>query len=1000
MSAGGRVGGTTLPLSTQGRGGWLGKRVFLEFSLKSWAADSQNLARLALVPLGHGHGALDEHAFGFFQSGNLAGVIHGRGREEGAGGGLGPSRLRQQGGGLEGGQVPAQQHLAGGEHHGPGEDVLQLAHVAAPGQPGQVLQHLWRDPEHALVHLLVDALQQVVHQQGDVLAPLPQRGDLEGDDLEALVKVLAEAARGHLLREGAVGGGDDARTQLDALDAAHALELALLEHAQELGLEHQRHVADLVQEDGAVLGQLELALLGAGGAGERALLVAEQLALQQRVHDGRAVDADEGLGLVIGVVVDDTGEQLLARAALPVDEHRGVAAGDLADLLHQLLHQRAGADDVAQARRRVLHIHRRGPPRQLPVLQRPLHHQIQGGGIREGLVDVVERPGLHGPDRRLHVVVRGDEDDARVPTQRLHLLDDFQAAAVRQHHVQDDHAGHGLLGRLQPHGGAGGRHHVITRRVILKDLLEVHLEVLQEAHVVIDDEKGLHATHSHGEGECKHHSGLGTSLGGHGTPLVEHDTPEGGKGEPRAVRQPRAEGLEQGGALLRGQGRHGILQQKLGLAGGAGAQVHLDLRALGLAHGNVEQQLSKHGPQPQGVHPGPGQLGVLFDVQLDAALGELRGHHGLGLLEDGAQGVGVQVGHAVAAVLGQHPEHPLHGADLPVGDRQAALVPVRQARVPLECLHRHLHGAERVADFMAERGREARNLDGRGPDEQGVQVQDGGGGRPLAQAEHQPQRGGLPGSELGGEELHGVAVLLGQGVQVPGPLRRDAERHVQGGIHQLRRGAPEDGGAVPVDNGHPQARGPGELHGLQEQSVHRSVRDLNDLGSRLSPAWSLWRHVTSCFVLPAAPARLPDSEGRRAFSASARYRSYMPFGGILPMTDRPVGMSPLVSAHPRSTRGCCPPFHSTPQESPMKAMTRKQFRKARGQGMTEYIIIVALIAIAAIGVITLFGDNVRKLFGASASALAGNDNYEVQTQETTDALHNKNIKNFAQENSY
>ncbi|ADO73649.1 hypothetical protein [Stigmatella aurantiaca] len=84
----------------------------------------------------------------------------------------------------------------------------------------------------------------------------------------------------------------------------------------------------------------------------------------------------------------------------------------------------------------------------------------------------------------------------------------------------------------------------------------------------------------------------------------------------------------------------------------------------------------------------------------------------------------------------------------------------------------------------------------------------------------------------------------------------------------------------------------------------------------------------------------------------------------------------------------------------MKAMTRKQFRKARGQGMTEYIIIVALIAIAAIGVITLFGDNVRKLFGASASALAGNDNYEVQTQETTDALHNKNIKNFAQENSY
>ncbi len=33
--------------------------------------------------------------------------------------------------------------------------------------------------------------------------------------------------------------------------------------------------------------------------------------------------------------------------------------------------------------------------------------------------------------------------------------------------------------------------------------------------------------------------------------------------------------------------------------------------------------------------------------------------------------------------------------------------------------------------------------------------------------------------------------------------------------------------------------------------------------------------------------------------------------------------------------------------------------KQKGQGMTEYIIIVALIAIAAIGAFTMFGDVVR-----------------------------------------
>ena len=40
-------------------------------------------------------------------------------------------------------------------------------------------------------------------------------------------------------------------------------------------------------------------------------------------------------------------------------------------------------------------------------------------------------------------------------------------------------------------------------------------------------------------------------------------------------------------------------------------------------------------------------------------------------------------------------------------------------------------------------------------------------------------------------------------------------------------------------------------------------------------------------------------------------------------------------------------------------MKRTMARRARGQGMTEYIIIVALIAVAAIGVYTAFGDIVR-----------------------------------------
>jgi pilus assembly protein Flp/PilA len=74
----------------------------------------------------------------------------------------------------------------------------------------------------------------------------------------------------------------------------------------------------------------------------------------------------------------------------------------------------------------------------------------------------------------------------------------------------------------------------------------------------------------------------------------------------------------------------------------------------------------------------------------------------------------------------------------------------------------------------------------------------------------------------------------------------------------------------------------------------------------------------------------------------------------------------------------------------------KKLGKRRGQGMTEYIIIVALIAIAAIGVITLFSNNIRKLFGASAEALAGNEDVSNTGQTADRQLQKKSLKTFGE----
>lgn len=62
----------------------------------------------------------------------------------------------------------------------------------------------------------------------------------------------------------------------------------------------------------------------------------------------------------------------------------------------------------------------------------------------------------------------------------------------------------------------------------------------------------------------------------------------------------------------------------------------------------------------------------------------------------------------------------------------------------------------------------------------------------------------------------------------------------------------------------------------------------------------------------------------------------------------------------------------------------KQVRRQQGQGMTEYIIVVALIAIAAIGVYTAFGKTVRGQMATTAQALAGNSTNDART-ETNDA---------------
>ena len=236
--------------------------------------------------------------------------------------------------------------LVGREREEPRHGVLELAHVAGP----RVRLHRLHERRLDLDLPHPVAIGVLPHERADerrdVLDPLAQRRDADRDDVEPVVEVLAEAARLHVGREVAVRRGDE--PHVDRLRApADLLHFARLERAQDLGLDRQRELADLVDEERAFVGLLEVPLPRLRGAGERPLRVAEQLRLRELARDRGGVEAHERLVGPARVGVERGRHHVLAGAALARDKHGDVLRRDARDHVEHAPHRRALGDDGA-----------------------------------------------------------------------------------------------------------------------------------------------------------------------------------------------------------------------------------------------------------------------------------------------------------------------------------------------------------------------------------------------------------------------------------------------------------------------------------------------------------------------------------------------------------------------------------------------------------------------------------------------------------------------------
>ncbi len=233
-----------------------------------------------------------------------------------AGGGFGgvEQRLRE---------VVGFQKPGGAQDSGTLDRILQLADVAGPVVVHQQAHGGGGDA----VNRALGAGEEVGGQGRDIRPALAQGRGVERHHVEAVIEIFAEAAGLGLRGEVAVGGGDDAGVKLDGLAAAEPLKLALLQDAEELGLELWGEFADFVQEHSAAGGEFELAGLAVHSAREGAFLVAEEFAFEETFAEDGAVEGKKGpVGTAAGAM-DRLGDDLLAGAAFAEEEDGGFRGG-------------------------------------------------------------------------------------------------------------------------------------------------------------------------------------------------------------------------------------------------------------------------------------------------------------------------------------------------------------------------------------------------------------------------------------------------------------------------------------------------------------------------------------------------------------------------------------------------------------------------------------------------------------------------------------------------
>ena len=188
------------------------------------------------------------------------------------------------------------------------------------------------------------------------------------------------------------------------------------------------------------VGQLELAGLARQRPREGPALVAEELALEQRAGQRRAVDLDEGARAPRRRLVHRARDDLLADAALALDQHRHVGVGDL---LEQGAHLRHGATLPEGSVEGAVAA---GGLARGCAAQRPLEGALQLL-LLEGLVQEVRGAELHRLDDGRGLADHREHHHREAGRALAQTAQRLEAVEAGHHHVEQHHVGRGAARR-------------------------------------------------------------------------------------------------------------------------------------------------------------------------------------------------------------------------------------------------------------------------------------------------------------------------------------------------------------------------------------------------------------------------------------------------------------------------------------------------------------------------------------------------------------------------